>query len=157
MQETPQKFKRKWTLVLCSFVAGMLAVVGTGLAVKGTDQPVFCASCHVMAEQVWTNQTSIHAKLDCNECHTPHALHKKLPFKAAIGVWDIYANTFTSLPNDVHATGEMKDIIQANCRRCHTATVMTVAMDVKPYCTDCHRSVPHNSKLPIDRRRAADV
>lgn len=157
MQQSPEKPRRRWKLILLSFAAGMLAVVSTGLAVKWTDQPMFCANCHSMSEQVWTHKNSIHAKVECNECHTPHALYKKLPFKAYIGVWDIYVTTLSDVPDSVHATGQMKDIIQANCRRCHTATTMSVAMDVKPYCTDCHRSVPHNSKLPIDKRRAADV
>lgn len=157
MQNNDQKPKGRWTAALFTFVLGMVAMVGIGLAVKGTDQASFCASCHAMSEAAWTHKQSVHAQFDCNECHTPYALPSKLPYKAAIGLNDIFVNTFGTTPDVIQANDGMKDVIQANCRRCHVASTMTVAMDVKQYCTDCHRSVPHSKKLPIDRRKAADV
>jgi cytochrome c nitrite reductase small subunit len=149
--------KGKWTVALLAFVAGMLAVVGIGLAVKGTDQASFCASCHAMSEAVWMHKQSLHAQFDCNECHTPAYIPAKLPFKTRVGLRDILANASSDVPDLIHTEQGMKDVIQENCRRCHVSTTMNVAMDVKPYCTDCHRSVPHNKQLPIDRRKAADV
>ena len=157
MQNTDHKPKGRWTAALFTFVLGMVAMVGIGLAVKGTDQAAFCASCHAMSEAAWTHKQSVHAQFDCNECHTPHAISAKLPYKTAIGLNDIYVNTLGTTPNVIHVGEKMKDVIQANCRRCHVASTMSVAMDAKPYCTDCHRSVPHSKKLPIDRRKAADV
>lgn len=156
MQNSPNP-KRKWTFALAAFAAGMVAMVGMGLAVKATDQSAFCASCHAMSEAAWTHKQSVHAQFDCNECHTPQYLPAKLPYKAMIGLNDIFVNTTNSVPTAIHAGEGMKDVIQANCRRCHVSTTMTVAMDAKPYCTDCHRAVPHNNKAPIDRRKAADV
>ena len=144
-------------MLLLTFVAGMIAMAGVGLAMRSTDQAAFCAGCHVMSEAAWTHKASIHAELACNECHTPYDIAPKLPYKTASGLRDITTNTFGSVADVIHATKDTKNVIQANCRRCHTATVQTVAMDVKPYCTDCHRAVPHNKKLPIDRRKAADV
>ena len=157
MQDDNTKPKGRWTLALLTFAAGMVAMVGIGLAVKGTDQAAFCASCHAMSEAAWTHKKSIHAQFDCNECHTPHAIAQKLPYKAAVGMHDIYVNTTSTIPDLIHTQQKMKDVIQENCRRCHVGTTMTVAMDAKPYCTDCHRAVPHNKKLSIDRRKAADV
>ena len=151
------KPQKKWGVMFTAFVVGMLAMAGAGFAVKATDQAGFCAKCHVMAEAAWTHKNSLHAKLDCNECHTPHNLVEKLPFKTAIGLHDIRVNTFEDVANVIHATKSTKDVVQANCRRCHYPTTMNVAMDVKPYCTDCHRSVPHTNKLPISKRKAADV
>lgn len=150
------KPKGKWTLAILAFVAGMVAMVGIGFAVKGTDGAAFCASCHAMSEAAWTHKQSVHRQFDCNECHTPANIVTKLPYKAKIGLNDIYVNTTSNVPDLIHTSGNMKDVIQANCRRCHLGTTMDVAMDVKPYCTDCHRTVPHNSKLPIDRRTAAN-
>ena len=80
-----------------------------------------------------------------------------MPFKAATGLHDIRVDKFGTVADVIHATKDTKDVVQANCRRCHYPTTMDVAMDVKPYCTDCHRSVPHNSKLPISKRKAADA
>ncbi len=157
MQGNGTKAGRGRLVLFLTFVVGMLAMAGAGFAVKGTDQAAFCANCHAMSEAVWTHSRSVHAKLDCNECHTPHNLVEKLPFKTAIGLHDIRVNTFENIVDRIHASKDTKDVVQANCRRCHYSTTMDVAMDVKPYCTDCHRSVPHNNKLPISRRKAADV
>lgn len=156
MQNDP-KPKRFWKIGLVAFVLGMFAVVGAGIAVKGTDRAEFCASCHAMSEAAWTHKQSLHAQFDCNECHTPAFIPAKLPYKAKVGLNDIYVNTLDKVPNLIHTQSDMKDVIQANCKRCHASTIMNVAMDSKPYCTDCHRSVPHNKKAPIDRREAADV
>lgn len=151
------KPKGTWTVAILTFAAGMVAMVGVGLAVKGTDGSKFCASCHAMSEAAWTHSQSVHRQFDCNECHTPANYVAKLSYKAQIGLNDIYVNTTNNVPDLIHSQAGMKDVIQANCRRCHVGTTMTVDMDVKPYCTDCHRSVPHNKKLPVDRRKAADV
>lgn len=151
------KPKGKWIAAIATFAAGMVAMVGIGMAVKGTDGAAFCNSCHSMNEAAWTHSQSVHRQFDCNECHTPADYVAKLPYKAKVGLHDIYVNTTSTVPDLIHTKQDMKDVIQANCRRCHVGTTMDVAMDVKPYCTDCHRSVPHNKKLPVDRRKAADV
>ena len=128
MQDDNTKPKGRWTLALLTFAAGMVAMVGIGLAVKGTDQAAFCASCHAMSEAAWTHKKSIHAQFDCNECHTPHAIAQKLPYKAAVGMHDIYVNTTSTIPDLIHTQQKMKDVIQENCLRCHVGTTMTVAL-----------------------------
>ncbi|MDL2207621.1 NapC/NirT family cytochrome c [Desulfovibrio sp. OttesenSCG-928-F20] len=148
--------KPEWTALVLAFVVGMAAIVGAAVTVKATDGPAFCAGCHSMNEAAWTHKQSLHRQFDCAECHLPANLVSKLPYKAEIGLHDVYVNT-TGVPDLIHSSAKMKDVIQANCRRCHASTVMDVAMDAKPYCTDCHRSVPHNKKTPIDRRKAADA
>jgi cytochrome c nitrite reductase small subunit len=111
-----------------------------------------------MAEAAWTHRQSAHGEQTCNECHIPHDnIANMLVFKARTGVNDVVVNTFMDLADTVEASPAMKDVIKGNCVRCHYATVREVNMDVKEYCTDCHRSVPHLNKLPIDMRRAADV
>jgi cytochrome c nitrite reductase small subunit len=146
----------KGTAALTAFVAGMVVLFVASYSVKATDGAAFCASCHAMSEAVWTHGQSVHRQFDCNECHTPAALGAKLPFKAQTGLKDIAADLST-IPDLIHSSAKMKDVIQANCRRCHLGSTMGVAMDVKPYCTDCHRTVPHNRLTPIDKRKAADA
>ena len=99
MQNDATKPKRKWFAALLTFAAGMVAMVGIGLAVKGTDQAAFCANCHAMSEAAWTHKQSVHAQFDCNECHTPYAIAEKLPYKTAVGLNDIYVNTTDTIPN----------------------------------------------------------
>lgn len=147
----------KWTALLLACAVGMAVVVGIAYTVKATDGPAFCGGCHAMSEAAWTHSRSVHKQFDCSECHLPADVVAKLPYKAQIGLHDIYVNTTSTVPDLIHTTPKMKDVIQANCRRCHIGSTMDVAMDVKPYCTDCHRTVPHTKKLPVDRRKAADA
>lgn len=148
---------RKWRLAIVAFALGMFVILGVQMTVTATDDRAFCGSCHAMAVQAWTHKTSIHAKQACAECHLPYSVTAKLPYKAAIGINDVFVNTLGTVPDSIRASQTNKDVIQANCVRCHYATVQEVNMTVKPYCTDCHRSVPHMNKLPIDRRKAADA
>lgn len=151
-----QNSNTKWSVLFLAFVVGMAVVCGAAFTVKATDGSAFCAGCHAMSEVAWTHKQSVHRQFDCSECHLPANVIAKLPYKAEIGLHDVYVNT-TGVPDLIHTSATMKDVIQANCRRCHASSIMDVAMDVKPYCTDCHRSVPHNKKTPIDRRKAADA
>ncbi len=143
--------------LLFVFVLGAAVMAGTVAAMNKTDESAFCGTCHAMSEAAYTHSLSPHASLACNECHTPHNLVAKLPFKAVSGMRDIFYNTTKSVPDLLQANQSTKDAIQANCLRCHSTTNMTVAMDAKPYCTSCHRAVPHMNKMPIDKRKAADV
>jgi cytochrome c nitrite reductase small subunit len=146
----------KGIAALTTFIAGMAVVLVASYSVKATDGAAFCSNCHAMSEAAWTHRQSVHKQFDCNECHTPAATSAKIPFKAETGLKDITAN-MTTVPDLIHSSPKMKDIIQANCRRCHLGSTMSVAMDVKPHCTDCHRTVPHNRLIPIDKRKAADA
>lgn len=139
-------------LTLAACVAGASAL---GFAMKATDQPAFCGSCHVMAEAVRTHKASVHAKQACNECHAPENLAGKVPFKAATGTNDVFVNTFGRIKDAVHADKNMKDTVQKNCLRCHSSTTMNVNLEVKQYCADCHRQVPHMNKMPMSKRTVA--
>ncbi len=155
-----KKLVSKWGIpfvAVCFFIIGMLSMSSASLGMKATDEAVFCASCHVMSEAAWSHSQSVHAKLACNECHAPHNIISKIPFKAVAGSTDIYKNFFTQVKDVIHASEKTKDVVQENCRRCHYMTNSKVAMDVKPYCVDCHRSIPHISKSPVASRRASDV
>jgi cytochrome c nitrite reductase small subunit len=147
-----------WRVPIAAFLAGVFVILGANLALTATDDAAFCGSCHVMSEVVWTHKQSVHAKQACNECHIPHdSLVSMLPYKAREGLNDIVVNTFMDVDDNIMTGKVMKDTIKDNCVRCHYTTVREVNMDVKAYCTDCHRAVPHLNKLPLDRRRAADV
>lgn len=137
-------------------LAGVLLLSGASFTMQATDQAAFCGRCHVMAEAAWTHKKSVHAKQTCNECHAPHNLAAKMPFKARAGTHDIMVNTFGKPDDVIHATNSTKEVVQANCRRCHEAATMDVSMNVKANCTDCHRNVPHFKRIPIDKRTAAD-
>lgn len=149
--------RRKWKLFLLAFVCGVGSVLVANATIDYTDQRMFCSQCHSMEGVAVTHSNSTHAQFSCNECHTPANLVAKLPYKAKVGMHDIFVTFTGTVPSTIHATDEMKEVVKANCIRCHASTISTVAMDVKPFCVDCHKSVPHQSKLPISFREAADV
>lgn len=157
MTEKSRRSRWRWKALLASFVCGGVAVMGAGIVVKATDNGEFCGVCHSMTPSVWTHQQSIHSEQTCNDCHTPHNIVRKLPYKAKVGIHDILVTVTNSVPDTIHASDEMKMVIKENCIRCHYSTVQKVDMDVKNYCTDCHKAVPHSGKMPMSEREAADV
>ncbi len=158
MPDGSQKNRRcRWTPLFVVFVLGMLAAAGIVGVTKATDQAAFCGSCHAMSEAALTHKQSVHAKEDCNSCHLPYPVVSRMPEKAAVGFHDLYVTLTNKVPSNVRASVSMKTIINDNCIRCHSATVSKVNMNVKQYCTDCHKAVPHMNKRPISERRAADV
>jgi cytochrome c nitrite reductase small subunit len=145
-----------WFTVSMILLVVLVLGVGGAYTMQATDQAAFCAGCHTMDTSYWTFAKSGHAKLACNDCHAPYNLAAKIPFKAAAGTSDVYKTVTKNIPDVIHATKTHKDVIQANCLRCHSPATETVAMDSKPYCVDCHRSVPHKSRTPISTRKVAD-
>ncbi|MDR1726412.1 MAG: NapC/NirT family cytochrome c [Acidobacteriota bacterium] len=152
--------KRPCRKTLCVGLAGIVAGVAlvlTGSALlHGTDTASFCASCHSMDEAALTHRMSAHAAEDCNACHLPTGW-SRLPAKASTGLHDILATLTGNVPPRIQASEGMKDVVNDNCIRCHRPTVENVDMTAKRRCTECHRAVPHMNKLPIAKRRAADV
>lgn len=146
-----------WLKIFLGGVAvGVVLLAGSAIAMRVTDQRPFCASCHVMQEAALTHKLSTHANLSCNDCHAPHNLAAKIPFKAAEGLRDATANM---LGKDVPIPVSLrtKEVVNANCKSCHAMTNMNVAsMQAKPYCVDCHRSVAHMRQKPISTRTVAD-
>lgn len=148
---------RGWRFFLPPAIAGIVVTVGAALAMTATDQAMFCGSCHSMAEAALTHKQSVHAELACNECHAPHNLVAKIPFKTKEGARDILATATSTIPDLIHPGGETREVTQANCQRCHSSTTSTVVMQSKQFCTDCHRHVPHTPKIPVAKRSAADA
>lgn len=144
-----------WKILLGGTVAGVVLAIVFMAVMQTTDQRPFCASCHIMQQAAVTHKLGTHADLSCNDCHAPHNLLAKLPFKAKAGLVDFVSNLSG---NDVplRATMGTRDMVNENCKSCHaTSNVNVASMDVKPYCVDCHRGVAHMRKSPIDTRTVA--
>lgn len=137
-------------------VAGMALLGVLAYAMTTTDSRPFCSTCHIMEEAAVTQKKGTHARLACNECHAPHNLLVKLPFKAQEGLRDFWGNiTGKDVPHPVSL--HTRDVVNANCKACHAQTNVNVAsMDAKPYCVDCHRNVAHMRMRPISTRTVAD-
>ena len=66
-------------------VLGAALVFAAAAGMQYSDTRPFCSTCHVMHEAALTHSQSPHAELACNECHAPHNLLAKIPFKAKEG------------------------------------------------------------------------
>ncbi|MBO4317035.1 MAG: NapC/NirT family cytochrome c [Mailhella sp.] len=147
-------FGRGMKTLLIGIVIGAGGIFAAAAAMTYSDSGPFCSMCHVMEEAAVTHMRSPHAAQVCNECHSPHSLLVKLPFKAQTGLYDIYANFMGHEP-PLRASEPTRELISANCRSCHAVSNSEVMM-AKQYCLDCHRGAAHNKKLPIAYREAAD-
>lgn len=151
-REPRNKASGKWKWLVSGLVCGVILSGVFAWSINYTDQRQFCGSCHIMQEAARTQKMSPHANLTCNECHAPHALLAKIPFKIQAGATDIYNNIMgADLPIPPHK--KYRDVVKQNCINCHAPLNETVqSMDIKPYCTDCHRGVAHMPMNPISQR-----
>lgn len=96
-------------------VAGMALLGVLAYAMTTTDSRPFCSTCHIMEEAAVTQKKGTHARLACNECHAPHNLLVKLPFKAQEGLRDFWGNiTGKDVPHPVSL--HTRDVVNANCK-----------------------------------------
>lgn len=141
-----------WKWLVLGLVCGIVVSGLFAWSINFTDQRQFCASCHIMQEAALTQKLGPHANLTCNECHAPHGLMAKIPFKIVAGATDIYNNIRgADLPIPPHQ--KYRDAVRQNCINCHAPVNESVqSMNIKPYCTDCHRGVAHMTMNPISQR-----
>ena len=137
-------------------IAVLLAALGVFAWV--TDAPAYlehapatCNNCHVMDSQYENWYHAAHAdSTACVECHLPHdnLIHYYLA-KAQTGAHDVYMFSTGQAPAAIRAKHATDQIIQANCIRCHAATVQDIVsgpQDFDRRCWDCHRSMAHGER-----------
>jgi cytochrome c nitrite reductase small subunit len=142
------------TAIVVAMAIGLAAGAGvfTFVYAKGgsylTNDPVACANCHVMREQLagWV-AGSHRAVAVCNDCHTPHtSMVAKYANKALNGFWHSFAFTSGRFQEPIQITPRNRAVTEAACRHCHDAIVG--AIDPHPAsgtleCIRCHGSVGH--------------
>jgi cytochrome c nitrite reductase small subunit len=114
-----------------------------------SDDPKACINCHIMAPQYATWSHSSHGRgTTCNDCHVPHdSIFRKYWFKANDGLRHSTLFTLRMEPQVIRAREEAKEVIQANCVRCHVDNIDMIAQPAHSAsdrsCVECHREVPH--------------
>lgn len=119
-----------------------LAIGPPKLLVK-SDQPKFCAGCHVMESEfdAWAH-AGAHRRKMCVDCHLPNenaGIH--YVWKAIDGMKDVLVFYSGTVPEHIELTSHGEKVLQANCIRCHEQTVTLINHERK--CWDCHRRVMH--------------
>ena len=114
-----------------------------------SDDPAACANCHVMRPQfeAW-RKSSHHAVAVCNDCHAPPSGVAKYYTKALNGYRHSLAFTTGDFHEPIRITARNRAITEAQCRRCHEATVAAMGSHgggAGVSCTRCHDSVGHRT------------
>ncbi len=140
--------------ILAGAALGVAAGVGgyTFLYARGasylTNDPLACANCHVMQEQLdgWV-KSSHHGVAVCNDCHTPHDLVGKYVTKVSNGYHHSLAFTMGDFHEPIRIKERNREVTEAACRRCHADIVQAIDASHAPgralSCIRCHGSVGH--------------
>ncbi len=133
----------------------LLASLGVGAVVTDFtaylgDDPTTCNNCHVM-DGVYENwyHAGHHGWATCNDCHTPHDFIPKYVIKAINGFNHVSAFTLGRIPEAIRAKPLSRQIVEANCIRCHAETVAEIpdgVMDSGRFCFECHRRPAHGPR-----------
>ncbi len=142
-------------------VVGMFAYVvhASKMTSYISEDPKVCINCHTMNTNYSTWQHSSHREMaTCVDCHLPReSLVDKLLAKSRDGFNHSYAMTFrTYLGENIRASENARQRIQANCISCHREMVSELVARYELYgpgegghgrmekrCWNCHRNVPH--------------
>jgi cytochrome c nitrite reductase small subunit len=108
-----------------------------------SSSPEFCSGCHTMESnyEAWSH-AGAHRRGTCVDCHLPnenrgaHALWKTIS-----GLKDAAMFYSGRVPDHIKITAHGKEVLQANCIRCHETTVMFINHERR--CWECHRRISH--------------
>ncbi|ANQ52677.2 cytochrome c nitrite reductase small subunit [Flammeovirga yaeyamensis] len=151
---------KQWQPVVIALLG---AIVGLTLYIAQTarvtsylsDDPETCVNCHVMTPQFESWKHSSHREVaTCNDCHVPHDnVVSKYAFKAKDGLYHSYMYTLRMEPQVIKMHQPGREVVQANCVRCHNDQVTDAKMSswvanhshdrTDRACWECHREVPH--------------
>lgn len=157
---------------------GALLVAALLAASRGraylSDRPEACGNCHEMTPRVQAWKAGPHGRIAvCADCHVPQeGALSALSTKGADGVRHGVLHAAGKVPRFLHLKRDAaREVIQANCLRCHGTRVEKAAWQRLPAlgtsqartrprpdtalhadgtraCTDCHRATGHRNDTP---------
>ena len=149
----PRRRRSPWAATLV--VIGVIVVVAVILWVPltFTSSSSYCGSCKATAPAAEAWAGSVHAKVDCTDCHIPPGIGNQIKWRTRewLNIWADYLN----VPR-VDQSGERPG--NANCTPCHDISTIGDVHDVVrlPHqrhveisglvCVDCHDKVSHGSR-----------
>ena len=139
-----------WIVLAVVVLGGAFAMFGPPHLLARSSEPNFCAGCHVMeAEfQAWAH-TGAHRNIKCVDCHLPnHNMAMHYIWKSIDGFKDAWMFYSGKVTDRIILTDHGREVLQANCIRCHETTVSMISTDRD--CWGCHRGVQHRRSGTID-------
>lgn len=148
----------KWgkrVLIIVGAVFGAFLLLAIALQVPAVGQtigsPEACGTCHVMTKQVVTLERGVHRDLACVECHVPTGFIEKPVEEIRSASRHAYIFVTNQTPDIIQPTHSSRQIIQAQCADCHSATLReTSVAEHGPdglLCFECHRDTTHGMPL----------
>jgi cytochrome c nitrite reductase small subunit len=155
---------RRWLVLALACGIGTAMGIGgfafryaEGFSYFKTD-PKACANCHIMQSQLdgW-QKSSHHTAAVCVDCHLPHAFIPKYLTKAENGYRHGKLFTTQTFKEPIFVQARGREILEANCRRCHGALVAELAPDSATHnrglsCVRCHAGVGHGDAARLGGR-----
>ncbi len=148
---------RKWSfrlMIVVGAALGVFLLLAVTLQVpavgKTIGSPQACGTCHVMKQEVVTLEHSSHRDLACLDCHAAQGFIDKPIDELKSSGRHIYYFLTDNTPDIIKPQEHSRKVVQANCEKCHAATVDTVHAPYNEsgrFCFDCHREVPHSRPL----------
>lgn len=137
-------------LVVAGAAVALFLMLGPPKLLAKSNTPDFCAGCHVMESEyeAWVH-TGAHRRKKCVDCHLPNenaGVH--YVWKAIDGLKDIVVFYSGKVPEHIKLTAHGKEVLQANCIRCHESTVSFINHDRN--CWECHRRIMHKRSGAIE-------
>lgn len=129
-------------------VGAFTFVYAKGFSYLSTD-PRACVNCHVMNPQFDAWRVSGHRHVaTCVQCHLPDRGLAKWVAKADHGFRHSLAFTLQNFKEPIEITPRDREIVRANCARCHEALVHAIVpapargeLD----CLHCHATAGHGA------------
>lgn len=160
------------TIIVLSFIGGILSWVGFNYGLAQTNTEEFCASCHTndaypeyLHSVHYQTRTGVGAS--CPDCHVPHEFGPKM-WRKVVAAKEVYAY-YMGLTDTLekfnarrphmaeNEWARMKGNDSQECRNCHKMDRMdfsqqkTVAQKMHKFaqengktCIDCHKGIAHN-------------
>lgn len=135
-------------------VGGYTFTYAKGMSYFSTD-PRACANCHIMRPQLASWQASSHHQSAvCIDCHLPHSFVDKYLAKAENGWRHSKEFTAQTFAEPIALKPASKEILQANCVRCHESLVDSIThargeADSVPDCIHCHAGAGHGERAAL--------
>jgi cytochrome c nitrite reductase small subunit len=113
-----------------------------------SSDPKACVNCHIMREvyDSWAKAPH-HNVAVCTDCHLPHDFIGKWLAKAENGWNHSKAFTLQNFHEPIRINKKNLEILEHNCKSCHTDTVHQMVSEVKQDdsfgCLHCHADVGH--------------
>ena len=142
----------KWKGIFFGSVSLVAIAAFSFAALTLTSTTTFCKTCHEMAPEYASHQTSSHAEVACATCHIPPDGPVKYVMAKAGALAEVYYH-IVGYPNPLRQT-EGKAIPNRTCQQCHTENreITTNGLIVNHnehvkdqglLCINCHAGVAH--------------